>query len=81
MLLPKVLYYVYFPPPMSPGPSLGILTLLIISWGPNLKIKSVMTGLTINNYSKLKTLGGELGLFLQFYKLSKYKRICNVTRC
>jgi hypothetical protein len=45
---------------MTPGPSLGILTLLIISRGPNYQIKSVMTGFTINNYSILKTLGGEL---------------------
>ena len=66
---------------MTPGPSLGILTLLIIIRGPNYPIKSVMTGLTINNYSILKTLGGELGLFLQFYKLPKYKRIRNVPGC
>jgi hypothetical protein len=37
-----------------------------------------MRGLTINNYSILKTSGGELGLFLPFYKLPKYKRIRNV---
>ena len=61
-------YYVYFPPAMTPGPSVGILTLLIISRGPNYQIKSVMTGLTINNYSILKTSGGELELFLQCYK-------------
>ena len=36
-----------------------------------------MTGLTINNYSILKTSGGELE-FLQFYKLPKYKQIRNV---
>ena len=66
---------------MTPGPSLGILTLLIISKGPNYQIKSVMTGLTINNYSILKTSGGELELFLQFYKLPKYKRIRNVPGC
>jgi hypothetical protein len=51
---------------MTPGQSLGILTLVIISKGPNYQIKSVMTGLTIDIYSILKTLGGELGLFLQF---------------
>ena len=34
-LLPKFRYYVYFPLPMTPGPSVGILTLLIISRGPN----------------------------------------------
>jgi hypothetical protein len=45
---------------MTPGPSVGILTLLIISRGPNYQIKIVMTGLTINNYLILKKLGGEL---------------------
>jgi hypothetical protein len=39
-LLPKFRYYVYFPPAMTPGPSVGILTLLIISRGPNYQIKS-----------------------------------------
>ena len=69
---------------MTPGPSVGILTLLIISRGPNYQIKSVMTGLTINNYSNysiLKTLGGKLELFLQSYKLPKYKRIRNISGC
>ena len=69
---------------MTPGPSVGILTLLIISRGPNYQIKSVMTGLTINNRSNcsiLKTFGGELELFLQSYKLTKYKRIHNVPGC
>jgi hypothetical protein len=58
---------------MTPEPSVGILTLLIISRDPNLKIKSVITGLTINNYSILESSGGELELVLQFYKLLKYK--------
>jgi hypothetical protein len=47
-------------------------TLIIISRGPNYPIKSIMKGLTINNYSILKTLGGELELSIQFYKLQKY---------
>ena len=42
-------YYVYFPLPMTPGASVGILTLIIISRGPNYEIKSVMKGLAINN--------------------------------
>ena len=42
-----------------------ILTLLIISRGPNYQIKSVMTGLTINNYSILK------------YWVENYNYFCN----
>ena len=41
------------PPPMSPGPNVGTLTLLINSRGPDYQIKSVMAELTINNYSIL----------------------------
>jgi hypothetical protein len=37
--------------------------------------------LTINIELILKTFGGELGLFLQFYKLPKYKQIYNVPGC
>ena len=44
-----------FPPPMTPVQSAGILTLIINSRGPNYQIKSVMSGLTINNHSILKT--------------------------
>ena len=63
---------------MTPGASVGILTLIIIIRGPNYEIKSVMKGLAINNLSILKTSGGSIELFLQFYKLPKYKRIRNV---
>jgi hypothetical protein len=45
---------------MTPGPSVGNLTLIIISTGPNYQIISDMTRLTINNYSILKTFVGEL---------------------
>ena len=55
---------------MTPGPSVGILTLIIISRGPDYHIKSVMTGLTVNNVSILKTSGEYLELFMQFYKNS-----------
>ena len=34
---------------MTPGASVGILTLIIIIRGPNYEIKSVMKGLAINN--------------------------------
>ena len=57
---------------MTPGPSVGLLTLLINSRGPNYQIKSVMTELTIKNDSILNTSGVELELFMQFYKLPKY---------
>ena len=58
---------------MTPGPNVGILTLIINNRGPHYQIKSVMTGLTINNYySIFKTSVGELKLFMQFYKLPKY---------
>ena len=47
---------------MTPVQSAGILTLIINSRGPNYQIKSVMSGLTINNHSILETSGGELEL-------------------
>ena len=70
-----------FPPTMTLGPSVGILTLIINSRGPNYQIKSVMTGLAINNYSIFKTSGGELKLFMQFYIILKYSQIRNAPGC
>ena len=47
---------------MAHGQSVGI-------WGPNLKIKNVITGWTLNNFEILKTSVWGLELFMQFYKL------------
>ena len=60
------LVVLYISPTSPPGPSVGILTLIISSRGPKYQIKRVMLGLTINNNSTLETWGGELELFMQF---------------
>ena len=52
---------------MTPVPIVAILTLIIKNRGSNYQIKSVMTGLTIHNYSIFKTSGGDIELFLFYY--------------